>query len=98
VLDAEFFFFFFFSKISLKQGHSKYCSPKIFFARALIKPRGDFQAFLWIHWIRLMMNPEQAEEIKRQALRCWRSTLPKLKTKKKKKVHSLSNGKVKDAL
>jgi len=46
------------------------------------------------------MNPEQAEEVKRQALRCWRSTLPKLKKKKKKKkkVHSLSNGKVKDAL
>jgi hypothetical protein len=48
-----------------------------------------------------MMNAEQAEEVKRQALRCWRSTLPKLKKKKKKKkkkVHSLSNGKVKDAL
>jgi hypothetical protein len=48
------------------------------FSRAL-KARGDFQGFLWIHWIRLM-TPEQAEE--EEVKKRWRSTLPKLKKKK----------------
>jgi hypothetical protein len=50
-------------------------------SRALKAEGMDFQGFLWIHWIRLMMNPEQLKKSRGTG----DQHFPKLKKKKKKK-------------